>query len=113
MSNKPIKYQEHNFSFYNQLFVFKLGTCQGDSGASFWKTVTKDGNSVSTVLGVLSYGADTCGGSAMAHKIGHKDVLEWISHNWIRQESIQKWTKEMSLINNKQENSIINYLIRR
>ena len=54
----------------------------GDSGASLWKTEL----GVSTVLGVESYGvtADICVKPSYSHKINHKDVLLWISENWVK-----------------------------
>ena len=45
---------------------------------------------VSTVLGVNSYSGSylgekqKCDGASIAHKIAHKDVLKWISENWVK-----------------------------
>ena len=57
----------------------------GDSGGSYWKTKTPEGEaeSVSTVLGVASYIPNgKCGDLSIAHKVNHKDILKWISQNW-------------------------------
>ena len=57
----------------------------GDSGGSLWKTDTPAGEteSISTVLGVASYiPSNKCGDLSIAHKVGHKDILMWISQNW-------------------------------
>ena len=64
------------------------GLCKGDSGAPVWKTKQnkEKTESVSTVLGVLSHGAShwTCTEPSWSHKINHKDVLMWISENWVK-----------------------------
>ena len=64
------------------------GTCPGDSGGSYWKKEPETGSTdtISTVLAIVSSSppGGLCSGVSIGHKIAHKDILKWISKNWVK-----------------------------
>ena len=65
------------------------GICYGDSGAAYWKEEPKEDSTdtISSVVAIVSLSPDEnkiCAGISVAHKIANKDILKWISKNWVK-----------------------------